>query len=561
MERVSPLQSLMNKEMADVLKMMLVPTYADPVRLCDGTNSATALYKSVVEFDLYVYNSATPTTTNLNFSFIAQPKLGSVTDFANYKLGIVDVTDGWPSSTAVNTAYATSINGMDPRVDPNAATLTGPPVGSYTCNCGIETTGTNGVFKFPKSTTPYPAVETVQNLNFQLIDGSPTTRGFVGPAGVFRNTLRIGAPQSWFQFVSSDWLSHGDGTVEIRITVQDATRQNVVDQIWLRAQPNLSSPYGINWTTLQEPTNAALYLDEVSINPGANASSGMFQDPALSNVLEIVFGYKNDGTYFLVPEFSIPRVNNGGQDILRYYHTIDVALYDVWLGASSNNGPCLTIRPVASSVLVSPSTATLITGGNIAIGLLPAGSGLNYYSPNNQNNLQTYEGIVNANLENCHVGNFDRGAYCGWKQYTPSEYLFLSPAQANAAVYTSIICAGNFASSSTLPIGLIKVGRINHTVVFEFTTLSRLFPILACRGTDLNRDYIKSMLLGFNLATENKTHLERVKKLLNKGISALKTGAAFATAGLGVANQVVRFGNDNWPYIADLISQIQAFAI
>lgn len=531
--------------MQQVINMMLNPAQSEAVRMCDGNNNYTALYKSVIEYDLFVYNSSTSSgDSNLRFSILAQPILGSVASPQEYKLAIVNADPTWPVNFGVSDTYVSTQNSSDPRVDQNSSTLTGAPVGSYTVSCGVATSSDATAFHFPKTTTKYALTETKSNLNCHLDNGSK--QGIYCPAGIYRNCIQLFANESWFQYNSSDWATHSNGLLMCNITVYAADYSTVIDSIFLRVDNVLSGSYGMTYTN-SGPTKTALILDSFVADTGGNASSGSFQNPAVSSACCITFGYKTDGTYILVPTFCVATCDNGSEKVLNYYHNMTTAVYPEWLSASADSGPITTIRPVAMSLLVSPASALLISGGSIAIGLLPPASVNDYFS-NNPRDLHTYSGIQAANLKDRYLGDFNQGCYSAWYPYTLEEYAFVKPSQLNSGNYTSIVCSGQFAPSASLPVdSYINVGRITHTVIFEYTTVSQLFTLQASKGTTLHRDIMRNLLANAQFCHNNKGHLQYMSDLYKKTAGYIKKG-------VNVAGSVIDFASKALPVVQTVAS-------
>lgn len=499
------------------LEMLLNPFEKDAVRLPDDTMSATALYKSVVSFDLQVnipdsgYSQANPAS----FSYLVQPKLGSTVTPNNYKIALLDTSKGWPATYTDPSSYVAMVNGLDPRVDPNAVALTGLPVGSATIIGTMGTTNSNDVYHFVKDTDSYHLKVYNNNSNVTVVNGSK--QGIYCASGVYRNTINICTPQSWFSVIPAAW-SAKNGRIGVKVRVMDASLTTTLDEINYHIEP--SGPGLVSYAYTPGNNGTYLVLDNIVANIDLSTyQAGIAQSlSCLSSAVVITFGFNCTGGVVLVPEFSIPTVSNNSTEYLEYYHTIDTAIYPQWQSTSQNSGAVSSIRPIAMSVLSTCTAPALVQGGNITGALLPPGKVGEYFVPSTYT-YELYNQLNSANFANKCTGALSSGNYTVWRQFDQNDYIFRTPSDANDYQYPAIVVSGNLSNTGTqLSPGNYTIGRVIVTTVFEFTTDSNLFPVAVIKGNTVQRDEVRSALMGKNLSMENPLHWGTVKNYFKKGV-------------------------------------------
>lgn len=155
-----------SKMRVDFVKSLIYPDQCCE-RMPDELTQPTELYKSIREFALIANMDGTANAGK--FSFAVKPILGSLDQPSHYQVGIVDNSNGWPSTFSTASAYVGQNLFSDPRVDPMIAPLllnlpgeyynqshtagslpgvVGFARGDYFCTSDVGTT----IFSFSRST-------------------------------------------------------------------------------------------------------------------------------------------------------------------------------------------------------------------------------------------------------------------------------------------------------------------------------------------------------------------------------------------------------------------------
>lgn len=199
--------------------------------------------------------------------------------------------------------------------------------------------------------------------------------------------------------------------------------------------------------------------------------------------------------------------------------------------ASQGGGITKLIRPVASSILFTATLPALTAGGDVSAAFVPATTCATNYYTNNGNSatqvgqLQNWDQL--GQITGSFQGLYTKGAYVWWSPETVSDRNFSPPGRNQD--YPCMIISGQVATNGAVALtGVVPVGRIIVTTVYEIYCNSPLFPQQVCMGSDAIMDCAKRMVALNRHAMENKEHVAWFKKAMADLWDSAKSVGKFA---------------------------------
>ena len=193
-----------------------------------------------------------------------------------------------------------------------------------------------------------------------------------------------------------------------------------------------------------------------------------------------------------------------------------------------NGGAVSMIRPVAMTMLFTPSLSALNNGGNVAAALVPANTCRNNWfttsTDDSVGQLQNWENIDSLPGTNTYSGELQHGA---WVRYKPSDIRdtnYDTPENSLNHEFPCLLIAGQLNTSTALT-GLIFIGRLRVVTVYEFQTNTSLWELHSNPGSTNMFEQALAMLHDQPTAFSNGKHLEAIKNFLSS------IGRAAASAG------------------------------
>lgn len=234
-------------------------------RIPDGSNKRSALYTSIQVFDVPVV--FTGAANDGSFAGAIQPILGNPSDPAQFKLALckpdllaVDsATTDWKNANS----YASSIDGVDPRIDQNMDLLLFPNIGFFSASQG---SGSSATKPFGTSLV----LNAGNGFTKVAYDGTTTNGDFVLPNGEYIAVV---------QFLAAAGLTTitvGGSATNSILTTATSTATNVQQSFVITAAPGASN---VTFASAgAAPTAAAVtFLPIARANQTGSYNNGLVQ--------------------------------------------------------------------------------------------------------------------------------------------------------------------------------------------------------------------------------------------------------------------------------------------
>lgn len=207
-----------------------------------------------------------------------------------------------------------------------------------------------------------------------------------------------------------------------------------------------------------------------------------------------------------------------------------------------NGGAIDSMRPVAQTVIVTPTVTDYDKGGKIAGAFLPnCARNSRFFTntpPGPQGSLRTHAAISNLQ-DGAASKDFAEGLYMWWTQLNPGDYIYYEPDRQNVTEYPTLVCAGIWEPSAVNPVtGLHNIARVIVRTVFEFLTEDQAFPVSPYVGSQAILDGVSQFYQNLPHVMGNPEHIGFFKWLLEK-VTAVASGIGRVASAVETAAPLV----------------------
>lgn len=464
-----------NTYQADKRIANYIDAVIDPVNKACRIPDAMAIDSAVITsnrvFDLPIYLRPNDATSG-QFSFAVKPILGGSASPLQYQIALVNASAGWPivqgNQNSLNSIYQSLVENQDLRFDPNMEALCQGPPGTWVYQSNSSLNDTR-YFNVPGS-TQNPA----DTGNPAVTSGSNLTVG-TGLAG-------LPSPGNYFSLGPGQYKVIFETTTTLGTPV--FTSSNGLQATVSAAQ----APGYYSWDVFVPSVSVSGLQPQFQLNHSANLGVG-----ALSRI-------------------TISRTFNT---------TMPVSL---------ESGLVRKLRPVAQTVLVTFTGATLVNGGNLAVARVPADTLSDRYFSNNISTtwnqpLQEY-GNLSA-VQHAYNGPLNEGAWAFWLADSSVDIEFKKPDQSIDHAFPAVVVSGKYVPNVPVEEAFVFNGvRVMINTTFEITTDTRLFEVASCIGLQSEVDIARHVLAQLPHGYANAWHTDLIAKVRE----FVKRGSAFYTS-------------------------------
>lgn len=502
------------------LHALLNPEDAVNVRMPDEVTMPTATYKSVRRFNISLDLTGNPQGA---FAILVQPKLGIYQALQKFETSSVSISI--PQCSDINDI--TQYTSYD---DPNSDALFCPPPTVYQY-AGSNLNAINSLPPYQAAFFPASGLGDT-NLSQAWLPGSSSLikwANYTPPNGIIQvpsaldssgnvvapfvfNNANTGFITGWFSGLSG-WVDLQPFLISRSATLAvGQTSVMLFERVggsvtgWTKSQSATADCWG---GTFLDPEHFYQEKDWTSILhaydwPSAIVGAG--QSVIFNNLFRINANPKASYCFlFYVPATYPLPVGSIIQGL--QIHTIPFAT------TYPTNSLATTIRPVACSALLHPTSAAAATGGEVIALSLPSGATYETWSAD-----RTFSGLSTLNFERgSKSSDSKRGAYAFWAPFSVSDRQFRGYQESLDYDYGSLILAGNVTNAMGTSTTVMAF-TLTVTTHYEYMSTSRLITTIPCRGSLEYYSLIMDRIGEIDRCYENKTHLEELAKIMHKSL-------------------------------------------